>query len=144
MCRSGSHVGWLGELHPALKKKLGLSVTPILFELLIEPGLVAVQPEFREISKFPAVRRDVAIIVDSDIPVAEVKNSVREAGGSILRDIVVFDIYDGDNIETGSKSVGLGLILQETSRTLTDADVDKIMHTVIDRLGRDFNATIRE
>jgi phenylalanyl-tRNA synthetase beta chain len=142
--RSGSHVGWLGELHPALTKKLGLSVTPVLFELLIEPGLVAVQPEFREISKFPAVRRDVAVIVDRDIPVAEVKNAVREAGGSILRDIVVFDIYEGDNIETGSKSVGLGLILQETSRTLTDADVDKIMHTVIDRLGRDFNATIRE
>jgi phenylalanyl-tRNA synthetase beta chain len=144
MSRAGSHVGWLGELHPALTKKLGLSVTPVLFELLIEPGLVAVQREFREISKFPAVRRDVAVIIDRDIPVAEVKNSVREAGGPILRDIVVFDIYEGNNIETGSKSVGLGLILQETSRTLTDADVDKIMHTVIDRLGRDFDATIRE
>jgi phenylalanyl-tRNA synthetase beta chain len=142
--RSGSHVGWLGELHPALTKRLGLSVTPVLFELLIEPGLTAVKPEFRGISKFPAVRRDVAVIIDRDIPVAEVKNSVREAGGPILRDIVLFDIYEGSNIETGSKSVGLGLILQETSRTLTDADVDNIMHTVIDRLGRDFNATIRE
>lgn len=142
--RSGSHVGWLGELHPALTKKLNLSVTPVLFELLIEPGLTAVKPEFRGISKFPAVRRDVAVIIDRDIPVAEVKNSVREAGGPILRDVVLFDIYEGSNIETGSKSVGLGLILQETSRTLTDADVDNIMHTVIDRLGRDFNATIRE
>jgi len=115
-----------------------------LFELMIEPGLAAAKPAFRGISKFPAVRRDVAVIVDRDIPVAEVKICVRQAGGPILRDIVLFDIYEGSNIETGSKSVGLGLILQETSRTLTDADVDKIMHTVIDRLGRDFNATIRE
>jgi phenylalanyl-tRNA synthetase beta chain len=142
--RSGSHVGWLGELHPALTKELGLSATPILFELLVDPVFAATKPEFQGISKFPAVRRDVAVIVDRDIPVAALKKSVREAGGSTLRDILVFDIYEGKNIETSSKSVGLGLILQETSRTLTDADVDKVMHTVIDRLGRDFNATIRE
>jgi phenylalanyl-tRNA synthetase beta chain len=142
--RSGTHVGWFGELHPALTKKLDLSVTPVLFELLIEPGFTAVKPEFQAISRFPAVRRDVAVIVDREIPVAAVKNSVREAGGPTLREIVLFDIFEGKNIETGSKSVGLGLILQETSRTLTDADADKIMHKVIDRLGRDFNATIRE
>ena len=71
--------------------------------------------------------------------------AVRDAAGERLRDVViVFDIYAGQNIETGSKSVALGLILQETSRTLTEADVDEIMHAVIDRLSRDFNATIRE
>jgi len=99
---------------------------------------------FTPISKFPAVRRDIAVIVSSDIPVRDLEQAAREAAGETLRDAVIFDVYAGKNIETGSKSVALGLILQETSRTLTETDVDEIMHAVIDRLSRDFNATIRE
>lgn len=142
--RSGRAVGWLGELHPALMKQLDLSVTPVLFELLTEPVFEAKQAEFQGISKFPAVRRDIAAIVDRDIPVAELEAAVRETGGSKLTDVVIFDVYEGNNIETGSKSVALGLILQVTSRTLTEADVDDIMCKVMDRLIHDFNATIRE
>ena len=142
--RSGTDIGWLGELHPTLIKELDLSVTPLVFEISTAQALAARKAEFKEISKFPAVRRDIAVIVKQDIAVAELEKSVRDAGGPTLRDTVIFDVYAGKNIETGSKSVALGLILQETSRTLTEADVDDIMHSVIDRLGRDFNATIRE
>ena len=142
--RSGQDLGWIGELHPALIRKLDLSVAPILFEVLIEPAFAATKSEFRGISKFPAVRRDIAVIIDRDIAVAELDKAVRDAGGPALRDTVVFDVYEGKSIKTGSKSVALGLILQESSRTLTDADSDNIMRAVIDRLGRDFNATIRE
>ena len=78
------------------------------------------------------------------MPVDDIVSAVREVGGTILRDAIVFDIYAGQNVETGSKSVALGLILQDRSRTLTDTDVDKIMHSVVERLSRDFNATIRE
>jgi phenylalanyl-tRNA synthetase beta chain len=67
-----------------------------------------------------------------------------QAAGPVLRELVVFDIFAGDRIEAGQKSVALGLILQETSRTLTDADVDRIVGGVADRLAKDFNARIRE
>jgi phenylalanyl-tRNA synthetase beta chain len=142
--RSGKNLGWLGEMHPALTKKLDLSVTPVLFEIAMAPTFSSTKSEFREISKFPAVRRDIAVIIERATAVADLEKAVREAAGPTLRDTVVFDVYEGKNIKTGSKSVALGLILQKTSRTLTDADVDKIMRAVIDRLSRDFNASIRE
>ena len=78
------------------------------------------------------------------MPVASIEKAVREAGGPRIRESVIFDVYEGKNIENGYKSVALGLILQETSRTLTDADADDIRRAVIDRLSSDFNATIRE
>jgi phenylalanyl-tRNA synthetase beta chain len=142
--RSGEQIGWLGELHPALTRKLDLAIAPILFEINLEPALAAQITDYEGISKYPTVRRDIAVIVSCDLPVALIEKAVREAGGPCLRESVIFDLYEGKNIETGYKSVALGLILQETSRTLTDADADDIRRAVIDRLSSDFNATIRE
>jgi phenylalanyl-tRNA synthetase beta chain len=142
--RSGEHVGWLGELHPALAKQLDLAAAPVLFEFSLEPALAAQVAKCRAISRYPAIRRDIAAIVSSDLPVAAMEKAVREVGGPRLREAVIFDVYAGKNIEDGYKSVALGLILQETSRTLTDADADDIRRAVIDRLSSEFNATIRE
>ena len=142
--RSGEQTGWLGELHPALMKKIGLTAAPVLFEIALEPATASRVADCQQVSKFPAIRRDIAAIVRSDLPVAAMEKAVREAGGPSLRDSVIFDVYEGKNIETGYKSVAVGLILQETSRTLTDADADNIRRAVIDRLSSDFNATIRE
>jgi len=142
--RGGIHIGWVGELHPALVRNLDLSSAPILFELTLKPMVAAQLTAFTPVSRFPAVRRDIAVVIASDVPVHDLEQAARDAAGERLRDAVVFDVFSGQNIETGSKSVALGLILQETSRTLTETDVDEIMHAVIDRLSRDFNATIRE
>jgi len=142
--RAGEKIGWLGELHPALTAQLELAVTPVMFEVSLEPLVAATISKFQGISKFPVVRRDIALVIDRDIPVAELEKTIRESGGPALRDTMIFDVYEGSNIETGSKSVAVGLILQEASRTLTEADVDGIMRAVIDRLSRDFNASIRE
>jgi len=142
--RSGVDIGWIGEMHPALVKDLHLTTAPILFELALKPMVAVELAAFTQISKFPAVRRDIAVIVANEDSVHDIQQAVQDAAGATCRDVVVFDIYTGQNIETGSKSVALGLILQETSRTLTETDVDEIMHAVIDRLNRDFNATIRE
>ena len=144
VARSGKFIGWCGELHPSLTRKLQLSEAPIVFELIFEPAFEARVTAYREISKFPAVRRDIALIVDQEVPVAKLERAVRETAGALLRDVVVFDIFAGENIETGSKSVALGLILQETSRTLKDTEVDGMVHSVTERLARDFNASIRE
>jgi phenylalanyl-tRNA synthetase beta chain len=142
--RQGKAIGWCGELHPALTRTLQLADTPIVFELEYEPAFAARVTEYEGVSKFPTVRRDIAVVVRQEVPVADLEKCIRVVAGRVLRDVVVFDIFAGQNIETGSKSVALGLILKETSRTLKDTEVDKIVHTVTERMAREFDATIRE
>jgi len=142
--RHGQRIGNFGELHPTLAKALDLPVAPLLFELLAGPLLAAVPPRYRPVSRFPAVRRDLAIVVGEEIPAGELLTAIRSEVGPRLADLRVFDVYTGTKVETGSKSVALGLILQDTSRTLTDADVEGIMHGVVGCLAREFNAAIRE
>ncbi len=116
----------------------------MLFELAVEPAFASPVAAYMGISKFPAVRRDIAVIVGQDVPVAKLERSVRAAAGATLRNVVVFDVYVGGNIETGSKSVALGLILQETSRTLTDEDADTAMAAAIAVLEKKFAAYLRD
>ncbi len=142
--RREQHIGYFGELHPTLAKSLDLSSAPLVFELLAEPLLASVPPHYRPVSRFPAVRRDLAIVVGEEVPAGELLAAIRSEVGSRLADLRVFDVYTGEKVETGSKSVALGLILQDTSRTLTDADVEGIMHGVVGCLAREFNAAIRE
>jgi len=101
-------------------------------------------PVFKEVSRFPSIRRDVAIVVDESVSIDQLRESVRSEAAGLMRDLKVFDIYRGKGIEPGTKSVALGLILQETSRTLTDADADSVVAAVVARLKNDHNATIRD
>ncbi len=142
--KNGVAVGWLGELHPRLVRKLGLGTAPILFELQMEATLAAEVPEYRSVSRFPAVRRDLAVMVSEDIAAAEIVCAVEEAAGALLQEVKVFDVYRGDSIEKGLKSVALGLILQETSRTLTEPEIDGVISSVIEGLSSKLNASIRE
>ncbi|UCG72815.1 MAG: phenylalanine--tRNA ligase subunit beta [Chromatiales bacterium] len=142
--RQGRCIGHFGELHPTFAKRLDLPSAPLVFELLAEPLLAAVPPRYRPVSRFPAVRRDLAVVVGDDVPAGELLTAIRSEVGTRLADLRVFDVYTGEKVETGSKSVALGLILQDTSRTLTDADVEGIMHGVVGCLAREFNAAIRE
>lgn len=142
--RHGRRVGHFGELHPTLAKSLDLPSAPLVFELLAEPLLAAIPPRYRPVSRFPAVRRDLAVVVGEEVAAGELLTAIRSEVGMRLADLRVFDVYTGEKVETGSKSVALGLILQDTSRTLTDADVEGIMHGVVGCLAREFNAAIRE
>jgi len=137
------NLGWVGALHPGLASKMGLPETPVVFELAADVLTSSTAPRYREMSRFPAVRRDLAIIVARSTPVARLVAATREAAGAVLREVVVFDIFAGEHIEAGQKSVALGLILQETSRTLTDADVDGIIGGVVQRLAKEFSAKLR-
>ncbi len=144
LTRSGHHVGWLGDMHPVLAKRCGLDEAPMMFELAVAGLSVASLAAYEGVSRFPAIRRDVAVLVARETPVSGLVAAVRDAAGPALREVTVFDIFAGENIDAAQKSVALGLILQETSRTLTDADGDRIVGTVVRRLGLDFGATIRE
>jgi phenylalanyl-tRNA synthetase beta chain len=142
--RDGKVIGWLGELHPRLVRIWNFGQAPILFELETGPALAAQVPGYRQISRFPSVRRDLAVIVDEGVSADNLLTEVRSAAGELLRDVRVFDIYSGDGIEKGLKSVALGLILQETSSTLTELEIERVSSAVIERLSSKFNASIRE
>jgi phenylalanyl-tRNA synthetase beta chain len=136
--------GWLGELHPELARALALTAAPIVFELELDTMSAAALPRAQELSRFPAVRRDLAVVVEETLTFNQLRESVTVASSSLLREITVFDVYRGQGIESGRKSVALGLILQDKTKTLTDADVEVVMTAVRQRLQQDLKATFRD
>jgi phenylalanyl-tRNA synthetase beta chain len=142
--RDGRAVGWIGRLHPDVERRLGLTYSAVVFELETESGFSAVVPRHGEISRFPAVRRDLAMVVAEDVPVQSLLDTVRAGAGALLTGLVVFDIYRGRGITEGFKSVAIGLNLQDLSRTLTDEDTDAVVARVVADLGREHSAAIRD
>ena len=142
--RDGAPVGWIGRLHPELESKLDITYSAVVFELETESGLRAVVPQHREISRFPAVRRDLAMIVDESVAVQELIDCIRRSAGGLLTEVNVFDVYRGTGIESGRKSVAIGLNLQDVSRTLTDEVTDAVVAQVVTDLVRECKATIRD
>ncbi len=136
-------VGWLGCLHPRLQQRFELRKPAILFSLDLNALLDAEVPSSRAISKFPAVRRDLAVVVDEEVAVQSLVELVRSNAGASLESIAVFDLYRGEHIGDNRKSVGLGLILRDQSRTLTDGDADRTVQSVAQGLEQEFGARIR-
>jgi phenylalanyl-tRNA synthetase beta chain len=137
-------VGWLGELHPQVVKAINLPSTAFLFELEVDSAFYSKSLKFNSISKFPSVRRDLAIVIDESVPLAVLQENVTVSASGLLSELRVFDVYRGPGVETGRKSIALGLILQDSSRTLTDVDADAVVAAVIARLRDDLSATIRD
>ena len=141
--RRGTGAGWIGELHPALVKALDFTYAPVLFELDMR-ALAVKKAAFEDISRFPQVRRDLAVVVDEAVTLSTLAERVTLVTSSLLRGLRVFDVYRGPGLEPGRKSVALGLIFQDISRTLTDEDVDRLMASVVMDLRESLNARIRE
>ncbi len=140
----GNAIGWAGILHPSVEQKLDLSRRVALFELQLEPILGRNVPAFQEISRYPAIRRDLAIIVDQGVEAEAVLQCVRKAAGELLQEICLFDVYQGKGIDSGRKSLALGLTLQHYSRTLEDREVDELIHRVVDAIEQKLGGTLRE
>jgi phenylalanyl-tRNA synthetase beta chain len=141
--RRGVPVGWLGELHPTLTKSMDFTYPPVLFEL-DTLALAVHRIAYQEISRFPQVRRDLAVVVDESVTLSTLTERVTLVTSSLLRDLRVFDVYRGPGLEEGRKSVAFGLIFQDISRTLTDEDVERLMSSVVADLRENLNARIRE
>jgi phenylalanyl-tRNA synthetase beta chain len=141
--REGARIGWIGQLHPRLQRVLDLDDV-VAFELDLEPLLRRALPSARPLSRYPSVRRDLAFVVAVNVPWEAVSASVKAAAGGFLRELRLFDRYAGKGVETGFKSLAMGLILQDESRTLTDRDVDAVVADVTAALQRDHDARIRE
>ncbi|MGH8283563.1 MAG: phenylalanine--tRNA ligase subunit beta, partial [Gammaproteobacteria bacterium] len=143
--RQGGHkLGWLGELHPNLVRRLNLPAPAVVFELAGEAVATSSKSVFRPLSPYPFVRRDIALVVGEEVSVEALTDCVVAAAGKLLQGVTIFDIYRGSGIDSGRKSVALGLILQDSSRTLTDKTADAIMSQVAERLRQDLSATIRD
>jgi phenylalanyl-tRNA synthetase beta chain len=142
--REGQAVGWLGELHPILVRELDFTYPPILFELGFYDALRLERTPFAEVSRFPQVRRDIAVVVDENVSLSALRERVTLSSSSLLRQCRVFDVYRGPGLETGTKSIALGLIFQDISRTLTDDDVDSAVASIIAGLRASLNVKIRE
>ncbi len=141
---AGQRVGAVGALHPSLQSKFGFAKTVYLFELELGAALQRNLPRFSEISRFPEVRRDLAVIVDENTPTVSILKNVQKTAGEWLTQLVLFDVYQGPNLEPGRKSVAFGLILQHPARTLKDEEVTSVVNQVVSVLQQEFNVTLRE
>jgi phenylalanyl-tRNA synthetase beta chain len=142
--RGNRAVGWLGALHPEHSRRLDLTYPVFVFEVETHAGLAHDVPVFAEISRYPAIRRDIAVIVDEALAVETLLAVVRDGAGSLLQALNVLSVYRGRQFEKGKKSIALGLQLQDTSRTLTDSEADAIVARVIEQLTLKLHATIRD
>jgi phenylalanyl-tRNA synthetase beta chain len=137
-------VGYVGKLHPAVAKQLDFRKDVYLFELDADAVFSAKIAAAGTVSRFPSIRRDIAVIVRDEVSAAQLQHAVAQAVPELIREVRIFDVYKGPGIEAGLKSIALGLILQETSRTLTDQDADFAMHKVVRKLQLDYGAELRD
>ncbi len=142
--RGGVVIGVVGKLHPNLAKRYDLKRAVYVFELDARAALASLAPSATPISRYPAIRRDLAVIVDDNVTASEIVDAVAASVPELIQGVRIFDIYKGPGIEAGRKSVAIGLILQETSRTLTDDDADTAMAAATSKLKDKFAAELRD
>jgi phenylalanyl-tRNA synthetase beta chain len=137
-------VGVLGALHPKLCKSLQLDGPIYLFELQLSEVSEGAIPYYTEISRFPGVRRDIALLLDETVPSGNIISAIREQSSGLLRDVRIFDVYSGKGVKEGHKSIAVSLYLQHVERTLSEDEVTEFVDGVLEKLKKEFNATLRE
>ncbi|MDB6060849.1 MAG: phenylalanine--tRNA ligase subunit beta [Verrucomicrobiaceae bacterium] len=136
-------IGWVGALHPHIQAKLDLSMPVYLAEVQWSAIASGELSRFAELSKFPEVRRDVAVLVERDVLAATLLDAARHAAGELLRDLTLFDVYQGKGIDPQRKSLAFGLTFQHTSRTLTEDEINAAVESVVNVLKTRFAAELR-
>lgn len=142
--RDGREVGFLGAIHPELAKNLGLDRPVYVFELVLSEVAQGRLPKFHELSRFPEVRRDLALLADRDVAASAVLDVIRENAGEWLTDLRLFDVYQGKGIDPHRKSLAVGLTWQHPSRTLNDDEVNSTTQNILTSLEQRLNATLRK
>lgn len=141
--RDGVSLGWIGQIHPRLAKAMDIDVDVFAFELDLALLAARQLPRAAELSRFPSVRRDLAFLVPEAAAWADLEATLRRAVGPLLRQVTLFDRYVGQGVEPGFKSLAMGLILQDKSRTLTDRDVESVVAEAVSAMEREHHARIR-
>lgn len=141
--RDGESIGFVGQLHPAIAAALDIGPAVFVAEIDLKPLQLKKLPQFHSVSRFPAVRRDLALIVPEDVDSDQIAAVAASSAGNLLENCNIFDVYQGKGIDSGYKSVAIGLILRDVSSTLTDSTVDTVIHRVVDNLQHACNARLR-
>jgi phenylalanyl-tRNA synthetase beta chain len=139
----GTAVGWIGALHPRLSQKFGFAKAPVLFEIDLPPLMDRGSPRYLGMPRFPAVRRDIAVVVDAGLPLGDILAAARGALPALVAEIACFDVYQGQGVEHGKKSLAFKMLLQHTEKTLTDSEIDSTVAEVVQLFSMRFNATLR-
>jgi phenylalanyl-tRNA synthetase beta chain len=141
--RRDEKIGIIGALHPSVVQALDLAKNTFVFELKLDKLEPARLPRYVEVSKFPEIRRDIAIFVDRSVPVQAIQDTIIHVAGELLKEVNLFDVYQGKNDSEARKSLALSLTLQHSSRTLVDEEVADLMERVIVKLKESFAAELR-
>ncbi|KXI22054.1 phenylalanine--tRNA ligase subunit beta [Photobacterium sanguinicancri] len=140
----GKEVGVIGTVHPELERKFGLNGRTVVFEIEWSAINSRELPEAAAVSKFPANRRDIAVVVSEDVAAGDVVEACRAHGGELLTGVNLFDVYRGKGVEEGNKSLAIALSLQSTERTLEEADIANAVEAIVAALAEKFNASLRD
>lgn len=140
---AGKAIGFVGELHPQWQQKYELPLAPVLFELDLDPVTMARLPHYTEVSRQPTVIRDLAIVVDHSLELKPLLEALAAHCPTIVRDIRLFDVYVGHGVEVGKKSLAFRIVMQDTQKTLLEAEVDAAMQQLVVYLQQAFAAKLR-
>ncbi|HDY7844368.1 TPA: phenylalanine--tRNA ligase subunit beta [Vibrio vulnificus] len=140
----GKEIGVIGTVHPELERKFGLNGRTIVFEIEWSAINRKVIPEAVALSKFPANRRDIAVVVDEAVASGDIVNACLEVGGEFLKAAKLFDVYVGKGVEEGKKSLAIALTLQSNERTLEDADIAGAVDAIVAHVSEKFGASLRD
>lgn len=143
LMHQGERIGWIGALHPRLQREWDFSAPVYLLEVKLAALQQGKMAKFSEISRYPEVRRDLAVVIERTVPASAVEACVRESAGELLRELCLFDVYEGKAIESNRKSLALGLTIQHSSRTLNDAEINELVARVVDALQQNLDASLR-
>ncbi len=141
--RDGVRVGVMGELHPQWVQKYDLATTPVVFEIELDAAMAAVVPQYREVSRFPVVSRDLALIVDQSVTSAELLAALRRDSAAIVQSVELFDMYQGKGVPEGKKSLAFRVLMQDTQRTLEDQEVDAAVSAMVAQAEQAVGAKLR-
>jgi phenylalanyl-tRNA synthetase beta chain len=139
----GRNVGVVGELHPRWVQKYELGTAPVIFELELNEVLATPFPAYLDVSRFPAVVRDLALVVPQSQTLAPLLAGLRAAAPVIVRDVALFDVYHGKGLGESEKSLAFRIVMQDTQRTLEDAEVEEAVASLLAVATREFNASLR-
>jgi phenylalanyl-tRNA synthetase beta chain len=138
----GEHIGVIGELHPLWVQKYELGSAPVAFEVHLDALLVAQMPAYAEVSRFPSVVRDIALVLAQEQPLQPLIDALQSAAPAFVRGIELFDVFQGKGLPEGQKSLAFRVVMQDTGRTLADAEVDVAVAKLIETASR-FGAALR-
>jgi phenylalanyl-tRNA synthetase beta chain len=137
-------IGFIGQLHPLLQREMDVKPTYV-FDVNADELLKIFDPDpaYKPIPKYPSITRDVAFILDKEVPAGDVKATMEENGAPLLKQVQIFDVYEGENIADGKKSIAYSLLYQDPNKTLKDEEVEASFNKIVDLVSEKYGANVR-